>query len=691
MSFIGTVITADISDNKIYIRQNINDIQYSQASGVWTNITQWPVNIVNQGENSNSTATVSIITNLNFSTFSDSITDYFIPRNDLITFDGNNNTISLFSTTTNKGVWNGLITNGTSSSGSEGPGNNDITIQNIIIHSSNNISAGEGYICRSYFGRSASNNIIQNCSVINTPPATYTAKNNWGGICGSNMGFNNGNVIIRKCFTDCKIDGENSGGICGTISNGQIINCYSTGIIFGRFTGGIGGSNCGDTLNGNGLNILNCYSTGNIVGEYAGGICGNIGIDNEKVNIKNCYSVGSITGTNAEGIITIANTKSNSGLVENCYIANNNWTDFNANLNLIFFLYNENQVWVSIALDTPYVLNITSLDYSLPNDTVSYSIGQKINYNTSPISANKNYILLKVNNAPPPSNITVSSTNGTLTFNNITPTSNNDYIAKVFCFTGVNNNIYYGYSQCTFTLTLIPIGNICFIKGTLITTDQGIIPIEKIDCNLQTIYDKKILAITKSISTDGYSICFEKNALGNNIPSIDTTVSIFHSVYNFKKREMMKAHHFTKDYDKVYRVPYNKEILYNILMEKHEKIMVNNLICETLEPYSVFAKIYNPKSKNIIIELELKKQQLKEKQLKEHQLKEQQLKEQQLKEQQLKEHQLKQKQLKQKQLKEEQLKQKQLKQELLNQELLNQELLKQELLKKIIVMKKNIN
>jgi hypothetical protein len=672
-SFIGTTITATTSDNIIYIRQNSNNIQYSQASGVWNNITLWPVNIVNQGENSNSTAIVNFTTNLDFSTFSGSDSDYFIPQSDLITFDGNNNIISLFSivgsVTNNIGVWNGLITNGSSASGLFFSGKSNITIQNIIIHSSNNISTGEGYICRSYFGRSASDNIIQNCSVINTPPATYTPKNNWGGICGSNMGNNQGNVTIKNCFTKCKIDGEGSGGISGFQSDGNIEYCYSIGEISGKYSGGISGSDSGDTN----LNITKCYSTGTISGENAGGICGNTGISNRTVNIQNCFSIGSITGTDAHGIIKI--TVSNKGIVQNCYIANNNWSDSDAKLALLFFLNSNNQVWISITENTPFVLNITNLNYNPSSDIVTYEIGEKINYITSSISANKNYILLKVNNAPPPANITVSSTNGTLTFNNITPLIT-DYIAKVFCYTEVNNNIYYGYSQSTFTLSLIPSGNICFVKGTLISTDQGIIPIEEIDCNLQTIYDKKIVAITKSISTDGYSICFEKNALGNNIPSINTTVSIFHSVYNFKKREMMKAHHFTKDYDKVYKVPYNKEILYNILMEKHEKIMVNNLICETLDPYSVFAKFYNPKTKDIFIEQLLKQKQLKQKQLKQKQLKQKQLKEE---------------QLKQKQLKEEQLKEEQLKQKQLNQELLNQELLTQELLKKILVMKKNIN
>ena len=43
----------------------------------------------------------------------------------------------------------------------------------------------------------------------------------------------------------------------------------------------------------------------------------------------------------------------------------------------------------------------------------------------------------------------------------------------------------------------------------------------------------------------------------------------------------------------VKRLKYTGEILYNVLMEKYERIQVNNLICETLHPSNVIAKLYN--------------------------------------------------------------------------------------------------
>lgn len=53
--------------------------------------------------------------------------------------------------------------------------------------------------------------------------------------------------------------------------NVQIINCYSTGEINGKYSGGLFGYNC---AYGGYLTIENCYTTGNITGKFAGGITG---------------------------------------------------------------------------------------------------------------------------------------------------------------------------------------------------------------------------------------------------------------------------------------------------------------------------------------------------------------------------------------------------------------------------------
>jgi hypothetical protein len=137
----------------------------------------------------------------------------------------------------------------------------------------------------------------------------------------------------------------------------------------------------------------------------------------------------------------------------------------------------------------------------------------------------------------------------------------------------------------------IPIGNICFPVGTPIKTNQGEISIEKINPEIHTIRNKPIVGITKTIyASDKYLVCFEKDSLGNNIPSQKTIMSKNHKI--FYSGKMIEAYKFIGLNDKIKKLKYNGEILYNVLMEEYDKMIVNNLICETLHPENDMAKLY---------------------------------------------------------------------------------------------------
>jgi hypothetical protein len=137
----------------------------------------------------------------------------------------------------------------------------------------------------------------------------------------------------------------------------------------------------------------------------------------------------------------------------------------------------------------------------------------------------------------------------------------------------------------------IPIADICFVRNTPIETDQGIVPIHKIDPSLHTINNKKIITITKSVTEDKFLVCFEKHSLGENIPSARTIVSKYHKIQN-RKGKMMDAYKFLECYEDVKKIDYDGDILYNILMDDHETVNVNNLVCETLHPDHDIAKLY---------------------------------------------------------------------------------------------------
>jgi hypothetical protein len=149
------------------------------------------------------------------------------------------------------------------------------------------------------------------------------------------------------------------------------------------------------------------------------------------------------------------------------------------------------------------------------------------------------------------------------------------------------------------------VSNICFPAGTPIVTDQGFIPIEKINSDIHTIRNKKIIGITKTYSNDKFLVCFEKDALGDNIPSKKTIMSKNHEI--LYKGKMIKAKEFVEIFENVYKIKYKGEMLYNVLMEKHDKMIVNNLICETLHPENIVAILYttlknllDEKEKNIV-------------------------------------------------------------------------------------------
>ena len=134
---------------------------------------------------------------------------------------------------------------------------------------------------------------------------------------------------------------------------------------------------------------------------------------------------------------------------------------------------------------------------------------------------------------------------------------------------------------------------ICFPSGTLITTEQGDIAIEKLDPDIHTIRGKKILGITQTKPIFDYIISIERNALGRDLPSITTKISKEHKV--FYKGKMIKAKDLVDLCKNVTQIPYNGEFLYNVLMEKHDKMLVHNLICETLDPENIMAKICRSK------------------------------------------------------------------------------------------------
>jgi alpha-tubulin suppressor-like RCC1 family protein len=161
-----------------------------------------------------------------------------------------------------------------------------------------------------------------------------------------------------------------------------------------------------------------------------------------------------------------------------------------------------------------------------------------------------------------------------------------------------NGNRITGVVQLMDTIEQLMISNICFPASTPIQTDQGIVAICKIDPSIHTIDRKIIVDITRTVSTDKYLICFKKNAFGLDYPCNDTIMTKDHKVYF--KGELIPAEKLlinNRNTDRVFKIKYNGEVLYNVLMEDYTMMAVNNLVCETLHPNNIISKFYTRQCK----------------------------------------------------------------------------------------------
>lgn len=133
----------------------------------------------------------------------------------------------------------------------------------------------------------------------------------------------------------------------------------------------------------------------------------------------------------------------------------------------------------------------------------------------------------------------------------------------------------------------------CFPRNTPILTDQGIVYIQNIRPGFHTIKRKEIIGISKSISNRQTLVCIEKHAFSYGLPSRTTYITHDHKLRNGVNGRFIKAKHLLNSNRKIYETPYNGEILYNVIMNKHEQMNVNNMKCETLHPRNVIACVYS--------------------------------------------------------------------------------------------------
>ncbi len=136
---------------------------------------------------------------------------------------------------------------------------------------------------------------------------------------------------------------------------------------------------------------------------------------------------------------------------------------------------------------------------------------------------------------------------------------------------------------------LVICGTICFLSGALVLTDQGQIRIEYLDTKIHTIRKMKILAISITYSLEDTLVCIPKNAFSKYVPLQDTFLSNNHKV--FHGGEFVEACKLVGRKG-VYEIPYQEQLLYNVILREYTFMNVNNLICETLDPKNPVAQTF---------------------------------------------------------------------------------------------------
>ena len=188
-----------------------------------------------------------------------------------------------------------------------------------------------------------------------------------------------------------------------------------------------------------------------------------------------------------------------------------------------------------------------------------------------------------------------------MTLNSVNTTSPGTYTVT-YNVNDINGN---AADQVTRTVTVIyvpplPPSLICFPGNTPVHTDQGVINISEVRPGKHTIRGNEIEMVSQTRGIEEFLICIKKDAIATNVPSNDTYTTSEHRFY--VKKQMISAlmleYYARKSYNpkvkkKIHKVPYNGEVLYNILLkDKHDYMQVNNLIAETLHPQNKFVRYY---------------------------------------------------------------------------------------------------
>ena len=129
-------------------------------------------------------------------------------------------------------------------------------------------------------------------------------------------------------------------------------------------------------------------------------------------------------------------------------------------------------------------------------------------------------------------------------------------------------------------------GGICFLGNTLVNTDQGKVKFNELTTK-NTINKHQIKKVVSVINKDDTMILIKKDSLGDSVPNKDTYISNNHKI--LIDGNYFEAKNIVNNIN-IHKKKMPRKRLYNVLLDHHGKMIVNNMVVETLDPKNKFAQ-----------------------------------------------------------------------------------------------------
>jgi hypothetical protein len=128
-------------------------------------------------------------------------------------------------------------------------------------------------------------------------------------------------------------------------------------------------------------------------------------------------------------------------------------------------------------------------------------------------------------------------------------------------------------------------GGICFLGNTLVNTDQGKVKFNELTTK-NTINKHQINKVVSVMNKDNTMVLVKKDSLGDSVPNKDTYISNNHKI--LIDGNYFEAKNIVNNFN-IYTKNMPRKRLYNVLLDHHGTMIVNNMVVETLDPNNKFA------------------------------------------------------------------------------------------------------